>query len=67
LTGGIDGGGSGGGGAGVEAVVADWFVPSAYPSDPGMAGVVGAGCWSIRMVRASTCADSWDICSWLTL
>jgi len=66
LTGGIDGGGGGGGGAGVEAVVADWFVPSADPSDAGVAGVVGAGCWS-RMVRASTCADSWAICSWLTL
>jgi len=61
LTSGIDGGGGGGGGAGAEAVVADWFVPSADPSYAGVAGdggVVGAGCWSIRII-VSNCADSW--------
>ena len=69
----VDGGGGGGGaacgGAGAEAVEADWFVPSADPSDAGVVGgggVVGAGCWNIHII-ISTCADSWAICSWLTL
>jgi len=40
--------------------VADWFVPSADPSDARVAGgggVVGAGCWSIRI----TISDSWQL------